>query len=196
MKLRTLLAAGLVIASFVSCQKENFDQSSDATSKTQTSVNVPTNSALDYYNCGSILTTPLKGISGCNTISVGNVTISNNISFIEIKIQTTGNWILDKTRIYVGSSAGVPLNSNGTPKISQFAYQTTHPWDTQVYTLRIPKGTLSGNITIVVQADMLRVNKTTCAIYECISAYADGAAFVSNNPARKVTYAVKPCIEI
>lgn len=192
MKLRTLLVTGLVIASFLSCQKENVNPNQELS--TSTTVTSPTNSALDYYSCGEKLETPQRT---SNNIVMGQTTITNNFSYIEITIQTTGNWILDKTRIYVGTSTGVPLNNNGTPKINDFQYKTTHPWDTQVYKLRIPKGNLTGNITIVVQADVLRVNKTTCAIYECRSSYADGVAFVSwNDDAQKVNYTIRPCIEI
>tara|TARA_R110000737_G_scaffold224336_3_gene239334 strand:+ start:12535 stop:13074 length:540 start_codon:yes stop_codon:yes gene_type:complete len=176
---------------FISCQKEIPTPSQElaATNKVTTT----TESALDYYSCGDKLETPQRT---SNNLIAGLTTITNNFAYIEVTIETTGNWILDKTRIYIGTSSGVPLNSNGTPKINDFPYKTSHPWDTQVYKLRIPKGSLTGNITIVVQADVLRVNKTTCAIYECRSSYADGVAFVSGNVAQKVNYAIRPCIEI
>jgi hypothetical protein len=194
MKLRGILIASITIASFLSCQKENVTPTKEISdSANVVTTTTTTNSALDYYNCGDILNTPQRT---SNDKIAGQTTISNNSEFFEITIQTTGNWIIDKTRIYLGTSTGVPLNSNGTPKINDFQYKTSHPWDTQVYKLRIPKGTVTGNVTIVVQADVLRVNKTTCAIYECQSSYADGVSFVSWSPAQKVNYAVRPCIEI
>lgn len=234
MKLKFILAMGLLFAAMLSCKKENL--TATVNNPKVTSQNSTTeNSILDYYSCGSSTTTILRtvasttssggscggsssnggsstsgsscggssyggsssgGSSTSTPVDCGVVVISNNYEFIEVKINTTGNWILNKTRIYIGNTSGVPTNTNGTPKISMFPYITTHPWDTESYTLRIPKGTLTGNIIVAVEADVLRVNKTTGAILENRVSWGVGTNFISSDPSQKINYNIKNCVEV
>jgi hypothetical protein len=133
--------------------------------------------ALDYYRCGQETVIALS--------SHLQMTVSNNIDIIEITLSTSGNWILDKSQIYVGYLQNIPTNNNGTYKPSNFPYRITHPWDTNLFKIRIPKTTLTGNIVIVVAGETSRVNKTSCQIYETVC-----------NPTSINTILLNPCIEI
>ncbi len=140
MNFKTILFAGLAVVALAGCQKEingPANQKSDLNSIVE---NGNTSSALDYYACGAAKTVTQKTASGIN---IGTVRITNNFTFIEVSYSVTNNWILDKTRLYIGYESNIPTNSNGSPKIGDFPYQLTHPWDTEVYTLRIPRGSLT-----------------------------------------------------
>lgn len=104
---------------------------------------------------------------------------------------------LNKTRIYIGYEANIPLNSNGTPKISPFPYQLTHPWDTEVYTLKIPRGTLTGNIVVIAQADVLKVNKVTCGILDsqCSSGVGNPFPSATGCTPEKIYYTLQACTD-
>jgi hypothetical protein len=78
---------------------------------TSTTIANPSNSTFDYYSCDNKLETPQRT---SNNIAADLTTITNNFSFIGVTIQTTGNWMLNKTRIYVGTSSGVTLDNNET----------------------------------------------------------------------------------
>lgn len=163
---------------------------------------VPTNSALDYYSCGSIITHTLRTSSNVN---VGTVTITNNFEFIEITISTTGNWVLDNTRMYVGYESNVPTNNSGSIKVSSFPYSIAHPWDTDNYKIRISRGEvtngipyLMNNIVIIVASEVLRINKNTCYVYESKCATTIGTT-TSNScgcTPNKIYYLLQHCVEV
>ena len=139
------------------------------------------NNALDYYSCGVPQSILLLTSSG--TV-VGQMTVSNSWDKVQIKLVTTGNWIFDKTRLFVGNSQDIPKNSNGTIKYNQLPYLVTHPWDTQTYILTVDRGSLNSNITVVFSYDVLRVNKNTCGVLE------------SKNICSSYVYILQNCIEV
>ncbi len=194
MNIKSILFAGFAVISLAACQKEVNSPVNPNSDLNALADNGNTSSALDYYACGNATTVTQK--TG-NNINIGSVRITNNFSFIEVTYSISNNWILDKTRIYIGTEANIPLNSNGTPKISQFPYQLTHPWDTEVYTLRIPRGSLNGNIVVVAQADVLKVNKITCGILDSQCSYGEGNPFPNTTTCtpQKIYYTLQTCTD-
>lgn len=133
---------------------------------------------MDCYFCGDFKTVIQRT---ANDFDTGIVTISNNFSFIEVTYSISGNWILDKTRLYIGAEANIPLNNNGTPKISQLPYQTMHPWGADTCKLKIPRGVLNGTIVVIAPADVLKVNKITCGILDSQCSTGIGNPFTNSN---------------
>lgn len=193
MNFKSILIAGLAIVTLGACQKE-INSKLGANALEDSATNGNTNSALDYYYCGDVKTVIQRT---ANDFDIGNVTISNNFSFIQVTYSISGNWILDKTRIYIGAESNIPLNNNGTPKISQFPYQLTHPWDTEVYTLKIPRGLLNGTIVVIAQADVLKVNKITCGILDSQCSSGLGSSFPNSNGCtpQKIYYDLQACTD-
>jgi hypothetical protein len=153
-----------------------------------------TSSALDYYKCGDAMVVTQRTSSDIN---IGTIRITNNFTSIEVTYTVSNNWILNKTKIYIGAEANIPLNSNGTPKTNDFPYKVTHPWDTEVYTLRVPRGTLNGSIVIVAQADVLKVNKVTCGILDSQCSYGVGTPLPSSTGCtpQKIYYNLQACTD-
>ncbi len=193
MSFKSILVVGFTLFSLMACQKE-IGGTHAADPSLFKPDNGNTNSALDYYYCG----VPKVVIQRtANDFDIGTVTITNNFTHIEVTYSVSGNWILNKTRIYIGYEANIPLNSNGTPKISQFPYQLTHPWDTEVYTLKIPRGTLTGNIVVIAQADVLKVNKVTCGILDsqCSSGIESPFPSATGCTPQKIYYTLQACTD-
>lgn len=59
-------------------------------------------------------------------IDVGDVTISNDEDYLYVHVQTSGDWVLGHTHLYVGAAADIPSTPNGNPKIGNFPYNTAH----------------------------------------------------------------------
>lgn len=194
MNFKSILFAGFAVIALTGCQKEVNGPSNSNSNLNAIVDNGNTSSALDYYACGDVKTVTQTTASGIN---IGTIRISNNFTYIEVTYSITNNWILDKTRLYIGYESNIPLNNNGTPKISQFPYQLIHPWDTESYTLRIPRGSLDGNIVIVAQADVLKVNKVSCAIYDAQCSYGEGNPFPNTTTCtpQKILYTLQACID-
>lgn len=190
MKIKSILLVGLAVISLTACNKEVNDSATLA--KAATTGN--TSSALDYYKCGDAKTVTQRT---SNDYDIGTIKITNNFTYIEVTYTVSNNWILDKTKIYIGYEANIPLNSNGTPKTSSFPYRLSHPWDTEVYTLRVPRGSLTGNIVIVAQADVLKVNKVTCGILDSQCSYGIGTPFPSSTGCtpQKIYYTLQACTD-
>ena len=59
-------------------------------------------------------------------IDVGTVTVSNDETYLYVTYETSGDWYLTETHLYVGSEDGIPLNGAGNPKIGHFPYHGDH----------------------------------------------------------------------
>lgn len=202
MKIKKILSVLLIVLLMLSCKKiepsESFNKQSYNLSDTSMST---TNNALDYYQCGGTNTSILKT---SNYLNIGSVTVTNNFEFIEVTISSTNNWVLNKTRIFIGLASNVPLNNNGSVKLNMLPYIVTHPWDTDTYKLRVLRSSISGipvntgNIIVIVQADVSKINKITCAIYDNKSAYGVGVPFNNSscNITYKIPYFLNSCVEV
>lgn len=194
MKLKSILLMGFAVVSLAACQKE---VNNTAKQNPQIKANVDGGAslnALDYYNCGDAKTVVLRT---SNDKDVGTVKITNNFSYIEVTYTVSNNWILDKTKIYIGYETNIPLYSNGTPNINNFPYKVTHPWDTEVYTLRVPRNGLTGDIVVIAQSNVLRVNKITCGILEAQCSSGVGTSFPSATGCtpQKINYTLQACTD-
>jgi hypothetical protein len=59
-------------------------------------------------------------------ILVGTVTIENTSDSLYVTYQTTGNWKMGYTHLYVGDMSGLPTNNSGNPQIGHFPFSMMH----------------------------------------------------------------------
>lgn len=97
---------------------------------------------------------------------MGTVTVWNDETNIYVHYQTTGDYRLKKTHLYVGSCTGIPTNNAGNPRIGQYPYQTTHgTTGVSAYTYTIPRGTSSGCRCVSAHAEIVAYNSSGQQVY-------------------------------
>lgn len=113
----------------------------------KSSVDMPVNTGEEYFlNIPSGYTvpdcvTPVEtAILAGQTTNVGTVTVWNDENNVYVHYQTTGDYKLKKTHLYVGACGSIPVNNAGNPRIGQYPYQITHgTTGVQSYTYIIPR---------------------------------------------------------
>ena len=108
-----LLLFGVIAALAVSsCSDEQLiESSSDAELKTGEAI------------CGDAKVVDL--IAGQH-INVGTVTVSNDEENLYVTYETSGDWYLTETHVYVGDEADIPYNGAGNPRFGHFPYSESH----------------------------------------------------------------------
>ena len=71
------------------------------------------------------------------TIDVGLATVTANQNVTTFKYETTGDWIILETHLYVGTLEDVPHTNSGNPKIGHFPYKSNHTNNTQSVTYNV-----------------------------------------------------------
>ncbi len=117
MKKKSLLFSALIMLfAFVSCSDESGVIELNNIQKT-------TDNDKSGQICGEEKVVDL--IAGQH-INIGKVTVSNDDTTLYVKYETTSDWPLKETHLYVGPESGIPLNGGGNPKIGHFPYSETH----------------------------------------------------------------------
>ena len=133
MKTKSLIAVlALASVSIISCQKvdvnpiENVNQ--PAIKET------PDGNKANFANyCQP---TEAKLLSDLNE-NVGSVVVTNDMSNIYITYNSTDEWTLSQTHLYVGDIALMPVGLDGTPDLANFPYTGSHN-DVKTYTFQVP----------------------------------------------------------
>ncbi|HBR52823.1 MAG TPA: hypothetical protein DEA82_01015 [Flavobacteriaceae bacterium] len=63
-------------------------------------------------------------------IDVGTVTVSTTLTEGVVTYETSGDWVLIETHLYVGSIENLPSTGSGNPKIGHFPLDGEHDNDT------------------------------------------------------------------
>ena len=108
-----------------------------------------TKSEISEASCGE---SKVVTLTAGQHIDVGTVTVSNDETNLYVVYETTGNWVITETHLYVGTEAGIPLNGGGNPKIGHFPY---HGNDDSPFT--IPLAGLGDEFVIVAHAVVKKV---------------------------------------
>lgn len=133
MRIKTLLFFALLWINY-SCNQseeeiylEGIDQSGtklEASSEVPNKVNqVNINDSSEDKHCGDAIVYEL--LAGQN-IDVGEITVTNDQSKVYITYETSGNWWLTETHLFVGEKSDLPLTANGNPKIGHYPYHGDH----------------------------------------------------------------------
>lgn len=91
------------------------------------------------------------------TISVGNLLVTNDDENLYITYQTTGDWFVGKVHVYVGDIDGLPVNGANVPIPGQFPYHQTYNPFTQTATVTVPLAGLPDCYAIAAHAEMHRM---------------------------------------
>ena len=87
---------------------------------------------------------PLKlDLIAADTALAGGIRVVNSDEYLFVNYLTNDGWQLERTRLYAGPCADVPLTGAGEPAINQFPYQVDHPDMTTSYTYAIPLADLT-----------------------------------------------------
>jgi hypothetical protein len=78
------------------------------------------------YSVPECVTPVETAILAGQTTNVGTITVWNDENNVYVHYQTTGDYKLKKTHLFVGACSGIPVNNSGNPRIGQYPYQTTH----------------------------------------------------------------------
>lgn len=106
------------------------------------------------------------------TITVGQVLISNNDENLFVKYKTYYGWVLSETQLYVGAPSGLPVNGPGNPQVGLFPYKTTHNPTVTTYEYVIPLSTLGSLsapqsiIMVASHAVVLKLNASNVVVQE------------------------------
>lgn len=133
MRIKTLLFLTLLWINY-SCNQseeviylESIDQSG---TKLETSSEVPNkvnqvnvNENSEDKDCGDEIVYEL--LAGQHN-DVGEITVTNDQSKIYITYETSGNWWLTETHLFVGEKSALPLTTSGNPKIGHYPYHGDH----------------------------------------------------------------------
>ncbi|MFD1316276.1 hypothetical protein [Namhaeicola litoreus] len=120
-----------VIVSCNQSEEEIYLQSVDQYGKsinqtTSTSDKFDQNNAVEnseIKDCGDPVVYEL--IAGQN-IDVGEITVTNDDTKIYITYETSGDWWLTETHLFVGEKSDLPVTQSGNPKIGHFPYHGEH----------------------------------------------------------------------
>ena len=136
---RILLLLGIItVFSMTSCSDEQLIDSQDNVNQKSSSEAI----------CGEAKVVDL--IAGQH-INVGTVSVSNSESTLYVTYETSGNWYLTETHVYVGPEADIPYNKQGNPKFGHFPYSQTHD-NLQSYTYEIDLADLDECFAVVTHA--------------------------------------------
>ena len=97
--------------------------------------------------CGSKMVDFLAG----QHIPAGTISITNDLTNLYVTFNTTGDWKMMETHLYVGSYEGLPKTKTGNPKIGNFPYKNSLGSDT-TFTYAIPLSSLGEDQCFVVAA--------------------------------------------
>jgi len=142
MKKFLLLIGVMVVCAVSSCSDEQLVESS-------------TNAELKTTNdiCGEAKIVDL--IAGQH-INVGTVSVSNDDENLYVTYETSGNWYLTETHLFVGKESDIPLNGGGNPKIGHFPYSESHD-DLKTFTYTIELNDLDECFSVVSHAVVERI---------------------------------------
>lgn len=86
------------------------------------------------------------------TIAAGTGFVNINNGELEIIYETTGDWVIEETHLYVGPLADIPLNNAGNPIIGQFPFNDTQTSGTTLVTYTTDTIPLGGCVYVAAHA--------------------------------------------
>jgi hypothetical protein len=137
MKLKLYAFLGFFMAILVvSCEKNQDPAIQNQTSPTNETPK-KNSTILGRTNPGEECPATITQLTAGQFYNAGNVTVTNDETFIYVTYTTANGYLLTQTHLYVGGCAAVPVNNQGNPVPGQFPYQAAHNYTTS-YTYQIP----------------------------------------------------------
>ena len=185
-KIRTMKKSILPIISFLlilsACQKN------DKILNEEHATGVPTGTSY----CGT--PTETRFMAGKST-DVGSVTVWNDQNNVYVNYQTTGNYRLKITHLYVGLCSAIPVNNAGNPKIGHFPYVNDHGSGVSSFTRVIPRSSLpQGCLCVAAHAEVVAYNSSGSVIFS-ETGWGQGPQINSGGSwAMKFGYCIQACL--
>jgi hypothetical protein len=144
----SFLLGFVFLFALASCKKEQLAL------ETVPATNAAAPAAAEANSPGSTASAALPGsytvpIYAGQTIPVGTLTISNDLSNVYVTYEMTGDYKLRKTHLYAGSLENLPVSGGGNAVPGRFPYKTTHNPAVAVYTYTIPLSDFVSNCFVV-----------------------------------------------
>lgn len=128
-------------------------------------------------------------------IDIGDVTVNNDEDFLYVTVQTTGDWVLGHTHLYVGDVAGLPTNRSGNPQIGRFPYSTSHDPMVTSFTYTLPLTDFDSCFIIAFHAEAHRLDGNG-EVVQSETGWADGDDITSGGSwATRFDYCKQSCCE-
>jgi hypothetical protein len=122
-----------------------------------------------------------------SAIDVGDVIIWNDLDFLYITYEVTGDWYITETHLHVADSLeGIPQTKKGNPIPGHFDYSNHHDPSVQTYLYAVP-WTWEPGTTLYIATHAV-VEKVTDSIYQIETAWGDGVDFSGKNWATYIIY--------
>lgn len=145
---RLIFTLAAVATLATACQKNSDDASLNGN---EFRSSVPVGSA-----CGTVQETSFLAGQYYN---VGSVKVYNDANNVYVWYQTTGDYLLKFTHLYVGGCGSIPVNNSGNPRIGQYPYKTDHGTGVNSFTVTVPRSSLpAGEICISAHAEVVSYN--------------------------------------
>jgi len=138
--------------------------------------------------CGTPL---VQDLLAGQSIDAGNVTIYNTADSLYIFVETSGNWRLTSTKIYVGTLAGMPQTSTGNPKPGLFPYKKNFNPPSTTSLTAVSLANLPACYIVAVHVDLLEIVNGT--VVQTQTGWANGTPIPGNNWAMYVNYCTQTC---
>jgi hypothetical protein len=136
--------------------------------------------------CGTITTKNFL----TNTTVCGSIQVGNDATDYYITISGATGWSLKDIRMYVGTEAGIPVNSgNGMPKHNEFPIQKNYNAPCPAsWSLKIPIADLGGTSWISVRVSFVSASN------QVQSLWSEGIGFPPSNNGSKFSFNQQICI--
>lgn len=143
--------------------------------------------------CGTVTTQNL--MAGQHHLA-GTVTVANDEHNVYVTYQTTGNWRLESTELFVGACDAMPVNKSGNPQIGHFPYKVSHTsGSVTTYTYTLPISSLPEAMCVAAHANVVKVDESGSLI-QSETAWGEGTRFVTKgNWGMYFSYTIQECIE-
>lgn len=145
--------------------------------------------SVDTEYCGTPLTVDL--LAG-KTIVSGSVTVANDEDNLYVTYSTTDGWLMSQIHLYVGTSAGLPVNKAGNPTIGQFPYKVSFSPYAASYTFTLPLSTFPEVMTVAAHAVVFKTDGSG-AIVQSETGWGNGINF-AKSWAMKYEYTKQVCV--
>ena len=141
--MKKILLSTFIAIVAVSCQKEREEVKANAEEPFRILISNSISQALPAgYELPACVTATETPLLAGQTINGGSVTVWNDENNVYVAYQTTGNYLLKKTHLYLGSCSGIPVNNAGNPKIGNYPFKTDHGAGLGLYVYTISRSSL------------------------------------------------------
>ncbi|MDC7996704.1 hypothetical protein [Gilvibacter sediminis] len=122
----------------------------------------------------------------------GTLTISTDDTSIFVKYETTSEWVIDATHLFVGSLGDMPITPSGNPRVGHFPYTQTHAMGTNVVEYVIPIDAVPDCFSVAAHSVVTKLNDAGNPIY-CETSWSDGTPVGGSNWAMTTTFCKSGC---